>query len=145
MLEHADKPAPVEPEDTASPETSVSEEKPAESLPQIYIYSDEDTLKQDQEVQFTCVGRILKAEEDGRLLGQEAPAFDCHTFPATSEGSTYAEAVTRQLNHLAELLGVLGFQVNYREDRGASDSNKPPTGFFEVRVFALAPSSEQQV
>jgi hypothetical protein len=143
MLEHADQPAPAEPEETA-----VSEEKPAESLPQIYIYSDEDTLKQDQQVQLACVSRILKAEEDGRLLGQEAPAFDCHTFPATSEGSTYAEAVTRQLNHLAELLGVLGFQVNYREDRSASDSNKPPTGFFEVRVFAVAlPSepSEQQV
>lgn len=133
------------PEDTVSPETSVSEEKPAESLPQVYIYSDEDTLKQDQQVQFACVSQILKAEEDGRLLGQEAPAFNCHTFPATSEGSTYAEAVTRQLNHLAELLNVLGFQVNYREDRNASDSQKPPTGFFEVRVFALAPSAEEKI
>jgi hypothetical protein len=101
---------------------------------------DGDQLKHDQDIQFKCVGRILKAEEDGRLLGQEAPVYGCHEFTATDDGAVYAEALTRQLNHLADLLGVLGFQVTYRQDRRASDASGPAPGFFEVRVFALAPT-----
>lgn len=101
---------------------------------------DHDQSKHDQEAQFKCVGRILKAEEDGRLLGQEAPVYECHKFTSTDDGAVYAEALTRQLNHLTDLLGVLGFQVTYRQDRKASDVSGPALGYFKVRVFALAPN-----
>lgn len=119
----------------------------AEPLPDaspFHIVYEDDTLKLDQQVQFTCVGRILKAEEDGRLIGQECPVFDCHTFPAHENGVEHAEALTRQLNHLSELLGVLGFQVSYQENERASDSTLPLTGHFQVRVFALSPPNEEQ-
>lgn len=101
-----------------------------------------DQLTHDREIQSSCVRRILQAEEAGRLLGQESPVYECHKFVATEEGRTYAEAITRQLNHLSELLGVLGFQVSYRNDRKASDVSGPEEGYFEVRVFALAPQEQ---
>jgi hypothetical protein len=139
MLDHDECARTADIEETApAPEAAA-----ATATPELFIVSDEASLNHDRQTQFTCVGRILKAEEDGRLLGQECPVYDCHTFPATSEGSTYAEALTRQLNHLAELLGVLGFQVSYREPRRSSDATTPPTGHFEVRVFALAPSENK--
>ena len=119
----------------------------AEPLPDaspFHIVYEDDTVKLDQQVQFTCVGRILKAEEDGRLIGKQCPVFDCHTFPAHDNGAEHAEALTRQLNHLAELLGVLGFQVSYQEDQRASDSTLPPTGHFQVSVYAVSPPNEEQ-
>ena len=98
---------------------------------------DNDQMEtQDLEVQHACSENILKASEDGCLLGKEAPIYDCHTFAPTDHGDLYAQALTRQLNHFAEPLGLLGFQVNYRQDRQPSDSSASAKAYFEVRVFA---------
>lgn len=92
--------------------------------------------KQDLDVQHSCAEEIIKAERAGQLLGQEAPVYRCHTFTPVGAGDTYAKAITRQLNHLAGSLGVLGFQVSYREDSLDPKASRPDLGYFEVRVFA---------
>ena len=87
----------------------------------------------DLEVQKKCAQNILDAERSGLLVGQEAPIHASHSFPLVKEGPAYASAITDQLNHLADSLGVLGFQVTY--DEGDFDS-KDDRGYFRVRVFA---------
>lgn len=95
---------------------------------------------QDLALQHEVAQSILRSEESGNLVGAEAPVFRCHTFVPNKAGDTYARILTRQLNHLARGLGVLGFQVLYKEDAFEEGANKPDSGFFEVRVFAEAPS-----
>lgn len=87
----------------------------------------------DAEVQRATAQRILEAEEQGNLCGLEAPVYRCHTFMPTAAGAAHARALTNQLNHIAQQLGVLGFQVTYKEDTlGGGDES----GFFQIRVFA---------
>lgn len=92
--------------------------------------------KQDLDVQHSCAEAIIQAEQAGQLLGKEAPVFRCHTFFPVGGGDIYAKTITRQLNHLAESLGVLGFQVAYKEDSLDPKATRPDLGYFEVRVFA---------
>jgi hypothetical protein len=93
----------------------------------------------DLEVQHTCADKILKCEKEQGLMGQEAPVYRCHTFFPANGGDTYAKMITRQLNHLAQSLGVLGFQVSYKEDSLDPKATRPDRGYFEVRVFAETP------
>jgi hypothetical protein len=101
----------------------------------------EEHDKLDLDVQHSVAQAITKAEESGNLMGQEAPVFKCHTFLPTGGGEVYAKALTNQLNHLASALGVLGFQVSYKEDSLSPIATKPDRGFFQVRVFANAPAA----
>jgi hypothetical protein len=96
----------------------------------------------DQVVQHDVTQAILKAEESGNLAGAEAPVYACHTFLPTGGGDVYARVITRQLNHLVKQLGVLGFQVLYREDSFKTDASKPDHGYFQIRVFAEQPETE---
>ena len=82
-------------------------------------------------VQTTCVERILKTEGEGDLMGMQAPIYGIHKFPTSKHGEEYAKAITSQLNHLSDSLGVLGFQVIYSED-----GLKPSQGYFQIRVLA---------
>ena len=100
-----------------------------------------DTIHQNQEdhdlvIQHDVTQAILKAEQDGNLAGIEAPVYRTHTFLTTGGGDVYARCITRQLNHIAKDLGVLGFQVLYKEDSFKTDAAKPDHGFFQIRVFA---------
>lgn len=104
------------------------------------IHQDQDA--HDQVIQHDVTQAILKAEEEGNLAGAEAPVYACHTFMPTSGGDVYARVITRQLNHLAKQLGILGFQVLYKEDSFNPDASKPDHGFFQVRVFANIPPEE---
>jgi hypothetical protein len=104
------------------------------------IHQDQDAY--DQVVQHDITQSILKAEESGHLAGAEAPVFACHTFLPTGGGDVYARVITRQLNHLAKQLGVLGFQVLYKEDTFKTDTDKPDHGYFQVRVFANVPPED---
>lgn len=101
-------------------------------------HEEHDTL--DLDVQHSVAQAITEAEDSGLLIGQEAPVFKCHTFLPTGGGEVYAKAITNQLNHLASALGVLGFQVSYKEDSMSPIATKPDRGFFQVRVFANAPA-----
>jgi|GEM_PF-5569622 len=92
--------------------------------------------KRDSDVQNSCAQRILDAEQKGLLIGQEAPVFRCHTFSPVVSGDTYARILTQQLNHLAESLGVLGFQVVYNENSFDGEAPAPDHGYFSIRVFA---------
>ena len=104
-----------------------------------------EQIHQNQEdhdlvIQHDAAQAILKSEEAGSLAGIEAPVYACHTFLPTGGGDVYARVITRQLNHLAKQLGVLGFQVLYKEDSFKPDASKPDHGFFQVRVFANVPT-----
>jgi hypothetical protein len=96
----------------------------------------------DQVIQHDVTQAIVKAEEDGNLAGIEAPVYACHTFLPTGGGDVYARVITRQLNHLAKQLGVLGFQVLYKEDSFKTDAAKPDHGYFQIRAFANVPDAE---
>lgn len=100
----------------------------------------EEHDKLDLDVQHSVAQAITKAEESGHLLGQEAPVYKCHTFLPTGGGDVYARVMTNQLNHLASALGVLGFQVSYKEDSLSPTASAPDRGYFQVRVFANAPA-----
>lgn len=95
----------------------------------------------DQVVQHDVTQAILKAEESGHLAGIEAPVYACHTFIPTGGGDVYARVITKQLNHLAPQLGLLGFQVLYKEDSFKTDATKPDHGYFQIRVFAETPTT----
>lgn len=95
--------------------------------------------KLDLDVQHDRAQAILEAEESGKLSGIEAPTFKCHTFLPTGGGDVYAKAITNQLNHIAPALGVLGFQVTYKEDSLSHLATKPDRGYFQIRVFANLP------
>lgn len=92
--------------------------------------------KLDADVQHAIAEAITEASDAGKLIGQEAPVYKCHTFLPTGGGEVYAKAITNQLNHLASALGVLGFQVTYKEDSLSPLATKPDRGYFEFRVFA---------
>lgn len=94
----------------------------------------------DQVIQQDVTQAIVEAEQSGNLAGIEAPVYACHTFLPTGGGDVYARVITRQLNHLAKQLGVLGFQVLYKEDSFKTDAAKPDHGYFQVRVFANIPA-----
>lgn len=102
------------------------------------IHEDQEAL--DLKVQHLSAEAILKAEQAGNLAGIEAPVYKCHTFSPTSGGDTYAKAITRQLNFIADSLGVLGFQVTYKEDSLSHLATKPDRGYFQIRVFAKTPT-----
>jgi hypothetical protein len=97
--------------------------------------------KLDLDVQHVVAEAITKASEAGSLVGQEAPVYKCHTFLPTGGGDSYAKAITNQLNHLAPALGVLGFQVTYKEDSLSPLATKPDRGYFQIRVFASEPAA----
>jgi hypothetical protein len=108
-----------------------------------------ETIHQDQEahdqvIQHDVTLAIVKAEESGHLAGIEAPVYACHTFLPTGGGDVYARVITRQLNHLAKQLGVLGFQVLYKEDTFKTDAIKPDHGYFQIRVFADTPATTDE-
>jgi hypothetical protein len=95
-----------------------------------------ETIHQDQEshdlvVQHDVTQAILKAEQEGNLAGIEAPVYATHTFIPTGGGDVYARVITRQLNHIAKALGVIGFQVLYKEDT-LKEGNKPDHGYFQI-------------
>jgi hypothetical protein len=92
----------------------------------------------DQAISHEVTQAIVKAEQDGNLAGIEAPVFKTHTFLPTGGGEVYARVITRQLNHIAQDLGVRGFQVLYKEDT-FKDGGKPDHGYFQVRCFAQVP------
>ena len=98
-----------------------------------------EQLDIDALIQADVAEAIIKAEEAGKLAGIEAPVFKCHTFLPTGGGDVYAKTLTHQLNHLAKSLGVLGFQVTYKEDSLSPLAAAPDRGFFEIRVFANQP------
>ena len=109
----------------------------------------QDTIHQDQEshdlvVQHDVTQAILKAEEEGKLVGLEAPVYRTHTFLPTKGGDVYARVITRQLNHIAKDLGLLGFQVLYKEDSFKPDAAKPDHGYFQIRVFANHPQPSKE-
>ena len=97
----------------------------------------------DEVIQHDVTESIIAAEERGSLSGIEAPVYACHTFLPTGGGDVYARCITRQLNHLAKSLGVLGFQVLYKEDSFKTDASKPDHGYFQIRVFANQPKEEE--
>jgi hypothetical protein len=106
-----------------------------------------EAIHQNQEdhdlvIQHDVAQAIINAEESGNLAGVEAPVYACHTFLPTGGGDVYARCITRQLNHLAKQLGVLGFQVLYKEDTFKPDASKPDHGYFQIRVFADAPTTQ---
>jgi len=108
-----------------------------------------ETIHQDQEnhdqvVSHDVTQAILAAEEQGNLAGIEAPVYACHTFLPTGGGDVYARVITRQLNHIAKSLGVLGFQVLYKEDSFKIDAAKPDHGYFQIRVFANQPKTTEE-
>lgn len=94
----------------------------------------------DLGLQHEVAQAILTAEEKGSLAGIEAPIYRCHTFLPSKAGDTHARAITRQLNHLAKALGVHGFQVLYKEDTLKGEGTEPDSGYFQIRVFADAPT-----
>jgi hypothetical protein len=96
----------------------------------------------DQVIQHDVAQAIINAEESGHLAGAEAPVYACHTFLPTGGGDVYARCITRQLNHLAPQLGVLGFQVLYKEDSFKPDASTPDHGYFQIRVFAQTPNPQ---
>ena len=102
-----------------------------------------DQEDHDQVIQHEVTQAILKAEQDGNLAGIEAPVYATHTFLPTGGGDVYARCITRQLNHVAKALGVLGFQVLYKEDSFKTDATKPDHGYFQVRVFAEQPQEKE--
>jgi len=109
----------------------------------------QDTIHQDQDshdavIQHDVTQAVLQAEESGSLAGVEAPIYACHTFLPTGGGDVYARVITRQLNHLAKQLGILGFQVLYKEDSFKPDATKPDHGFFQIRAFANIPKTEEE-
>lgn len=101
----------------------------------------DDQEKFDLEIQHASNHVILDAEKSGKLAGIEAPVFKCHTFNPISGGDIYAKAINRQLNHLAGSLGVLGFNVTYKEDSLSPLATKPDRGYFQIRVFANTPAA----
>lgn len=106
--------------------------------------ADTDTIHDEQEkfdldIQHASAEVIMQAEKSGHLAGIEAPVYKCHTFAPVSGGDVYAKILTRQLNHLASSLGVLGFQVTYKEDSLSPLATKPDRGYFQIRIFANAP------
>ena len=101
-----------------------------------------EEVELDQYVQNKCVERILAAEESGNLLGAEAPTFHTHELFAITNGSTIAKTLTRQLNHLADQLGVLGFQVDYGEEKKYLKGKGPRAGYFRIRVLAQHPEEK---
>jgi hypothetical protein len=107
-----------------------------------------DTIHQNQDdhdavIQHDVTQAIIKAEESGDLCGIEAPVYACHTFLPTGGGDVYARVITRQFNHLAKQLGILGVQVLYKEDTFKTDATKPDHGYFQIRVFANAPEATE--
>lgn len=104
----------------------------------IHQYQDDH----DNVIQHDVTQAILVAEEQGNLAGIEAPVYATHTFLPTGGGDVYARCITRQLNHIAKSLGVLGFQVLYKEDT-FKDGGKPDHGYFQIRVFAEQPQETE--
>ena len=111
----------------------------AETETEVVIDHDKDELL-DRQVQQERAQAVLQAEDQGNLAGAEAPVFKCHTFSPCSEGENHAKVLTNQLNHLAEGLGLLAFQVVYKEDSLSPLAIKPDCGYFQIRVFAKAPT-----
>lgn len=105
------------------------------------LHAVQDNL--DADLQAEVAKRMMKAEEDGNLMGMEAPVYRCHTFIPTKAGLAYARSITNQLNHLADALGVIGFQVDYCESSFSGDSREPDSGYFQIRVFANYPEQSE--
>lgn len=111
---------------------------------EVIVDHDKDE-KHDLDVQYGRAQALLKAENDGNLIGAEAPVFKCHTFSPCPEGESHAKILTQQLNHLAEALGLLAFQVSYKEDSLSPLATRPDRGYFQIRMFANAPKEEEAV
>ena len=88
----------------------------------------------DKQVQELTSAAILKAADDGKLVGVEAPVWLTHTLPHNGAYEQVANVIERQLNHLAGHFGVLGFSVQYK--KGSIDNSNPTKGYFLIRAYA---------